>query len=92
MSQREEPFPRVFLYGGSTAASMASAENSSARPDALASIVRDAVTLYCVGVIRSPADAEGPADTALQPSCGSVPEVRPPRCSTVHGVRSPEAM
>ena len=62
-------FP-VVVYGGSTAASMSGGENTSACPDSLASIIRDAVVVYDVQVVEYPVEADEPANTALQPTGG----------------------
>lgn len=70
MNQREEHLFPIVVYGGSTAASMSGVENTSACPDALASILRDAVILYEVGTIEGPAQASEPFNTALQPTGG----------------------
>lgn len=66
MNQPEQPVFPIVVYCGSTAASMSGGENSSACPDSLASIFRDAVLVFDVQAVEIPWEARGPANTALQ--------------------------
>jgi hypothetical protein len=73
MNQPEQSVFPVVVYGGSTAASMSGGENSSACPDSLASIFRDAVVVYDIQAIEIPSEARGQVNTALQPTGSQAP-------------------
>lgn len=66
---KQLPFP-IVVYGGSTAASTSGSENSSACPDSLASMFRDAVVVYELSTADVLAQPGGPGKTTLQPTGG----------------------
>lgn len=67
MNQVEQwAFP-IVVYGGSTAAFVSGSENSSACPDSLAAMFRDAVVLYDVPAVERPAEPNEPNMRCSEP-------------------------
>ena len=68
MSRLSSPEFEVYPYQGTTAAYMAPVESSTACPDSLASMVRDAITFLELPVSIGIEYPDGASDTALQPT------------------------